>query len=343
MKKGKLFLGRIILVALIMVVFFGCSAKEESGDSKTADSANSEKIYKFTGGVVPQSTNPTSIAMMKFAEIVEEKTNGKVLLTVLTDAQLGGERELLESVQLGTVDFSNITTTIVANSVPEYLVFDLPFLFGNEEDVYAYFDSTDGRGLLKSLESKNMVGIGYLNNGFRVTTSNIPIRSADDVVGLSIRTMENEIHLATWRSLGAQPTPLAFQDLYTALQQGVIGAQENPISVIKSAGFYNIQKYISETNHINSMTVTMFNKEKWDSLPGEYQKLIMEAQAEVEQFDRQNKAKANAADLESMIAAGTTVIKSDEIDFSTFREKVKTVYALYEDKVGKDLLESIFK
>ncbi|NLE25750.1 MAG: TRAP transporter substrate-binding protein [Clostridiaceae bacterium] len=331
-----------VLLVLVMVFAVGCGGSKAPAPSNNGDAAD-DTVYKFTGGIQPPATHPTAVSMQKFADLVKEKTNGKVLLTVLPDAQLGGERELLEGVQLGTVDFSNITTTIVANAVPQYLVFDLPFLFANDKEVYSYFDSKDGRDLLKHFDAKNMKGIGYLNNGFRVTSSNIPIKKADDVKGLSIRTQENQLHMATWKALGAQPTPLAMQDLYTALQQGVVGAQENPFSVIASFGLYEIQDYISETNHINSMTVTMFNKAKWDSIPAKYQEAIMEAWAEVEKYDRGAKEEALKADIAKMEAAGTTVIRSTDIDLNSFKEKVQSVYTQYEGQVGKDLLNSILK
>lgn len=324
-----------VMAALVVAEAGFAEGKKESGAKET------DKKYSLTCGMVTPATHQTTLSMQKFASLVKERTNGKVDIAVRSDGQLGGERELLEGVQLGTIDLTSVTTTILANAVPEYLVFDLPFLFPNEKAVFAYFDSPEGRKLLGALEAKKMKGIGYLNNGFRVTTSNKPISSLADTKGLSIRTMENQIHLATWKNLGAQPTPMAFQDLFTALQQKVIDAQENPTSVIASAGFYQIQKYISLTNHINSMTVTAFNKAKWDSLPANYQQIIMTVQKEVEQADREAKTKANEADLAKMTAAGMKVVKSEDIDLAGFKKAVQPVYDTYADKVGRDLLNSI--
>ncbi len=335
-KRVSKIISVLLITVMAIMIMTSCSSKDTSVNG-------SDKVYQFSCGMVTPVAHETTTSMQKFADLIKERTNGKVIITVLADGQLGGERELLEGVQMGTVDLTSITTTILANAVNQYLVFDLPFLFGNDNEVYVYFDSEAGRELLNNLESKNMKGIGYLNNGFRVTTSNKPIKSVADTKDLSIRTMENEIHMATWKALGAQPTPLAFQDLYTALQQGVIDAQENPVSVIKSGGFQEVQKYISLTNHINSMTVTAFNKSKWDSLPDEYQKIIMDVQKEVEQSDREAKSKANEADLAKMVEGGINLVKTEEIDLAGFQAAVSPVYDQYSEKVGKDLLNSILK
>jgi tripartite ATP-independent transporter DctP family solute receptor len=273
--------------------------------------------------------------------LVKERTDGKVIIDVFPDGQLGGERETAEAVQMGTLEYVSVTSTILAGFVPEYLMFDLPFLFENDEAVYKFFDGKEGKDLLKVNEAKGMVGIGYLNNGFRVTTSNKPIKEPADVKGMSIRTMENPMHMATWKELGAHPTPLAFPELFTALQQGVIEAQENPVPVIATGRFHEVQDYISLTNHVNSMTVLVFNKNVWNNLPKEYQQIIKDAFAEAEAENKITKERMDQEHLKQISDDGCKIVKTEEINIAAFRQAIQPVYKMYEDTVDKDLLEFI--
>ena len=224
---------------------------------------------------------PTETALhlgwVKFKEVLEAETNGAIQVDIFPNQQMGGDREYTEAVQLGNLTAGSPSSSPLAGFAREFYALDVPFIFTNREDVYAKLDGEAGQLLLDSLEKYNMKGLVYYENGFRNLTANKQILSPDDLKGLKLRVMENRIHLLTWSTLGANPTPLAFGELFTALQQGTVDAQENPYELIYNNKFFEVQRYLMETFHIYTPYVVFMNLNAYNSFTPAQQEAIMKA------------------------------------------------------------------
>ncbi|GAI05652.1 unnamed protein product, partial [marine sediment metagenome] len=199
-----------------------------------------------TTNAKPPAINPTkpyAIAGEYFAELVKEKTNGEVEIQVFPSSQLGNQRDLIEGLIFGTLDLTLTSTAVLGNFLPKIAIFDLPFLFRDVKHAYKALDSI-GMEIGKELEPKGIKLLAFFENGVRHLTNNVrPVRAPEDMKGLKIRVMEQKIYIEMMKALGANPTPMAFGELFTALQQGTVDGQENPVSHIWTKRFFEVQKY----------------------------------------------------------------------------------------------------
>ena len=331
----------ILLVALLALgLATGCgnsgSNNATTGSDSNSSSGSDEVINIKIGHGIPEDTAMHQ-AWVKFKEIVEEKSGGKIKVAIYPNQQLGGDRELTEAVQMGNVTMTAPSSAPLANFCKEFYVLDYPFLFENRETVYRVLDGEAGTALLEALSGTGIKGLAFWENGFRNITSNKPIRTPDDLKGLKIRTMENELHIAAWQMLGANPTPLAFGELYTALQQKTVDAQENPFELIYNNKFYEVQKYATKTRHIYSPYVIIMNEEFYNNLSPEYQKLITDAIKECTGYQRQI-AEANEKRFEEAIKQKTEIIELSESELSQFKEKVAPILDQVKAKAGEDIV-----
>ena len=207
------------------------------------------------------------VAVDTFAREVEKRTSGRYKVQNFYSGALGAERESIEAVQLGTLDLTMTSTGPVPNFVPEIAILDIPFLFRDYGHARATLDGPIGQDLLAKFPAKGIVALAWGENGFRQMTNNKrPVNVPDDLKGLKMRTMENPVHIQAYKAFGIIPTPMAFTELFTALQQGTVDGQENPLSVISAAKFDQVQKYMSLTGHVYSPALILMNKGKWDKL-----------------------------------------------------------------------------
>src|SRR5207248_5056060 len=205
------------------------------------------------------------VAIDTLAREVERRTDGRYKVQTFYSSALGAERESVEGVQLGTLDLTLTSTGPLPNFVPEVAILDIPFLFGDYAHARAVLDGPIGQALLAKFPSKGMVGLAWAENGFRhMTNSKRPVNGPDDLRGLKMRTMENPIHIEAYRQFGILPTPMAFTEVFTALQQGTVDGQENPLSVITAAKFEQVQKYLSLTGHVYSPALILMSKAQFD-------------------------------------------------------------------------------
>ncbi|WP_373236375.1 DctP family TRAP transporter solute-binding subunit [Cohaesibacter celericrescens] len=217
-------------------------------------------------------------AGIEFKRIVEEKTNGSLEIKLFPDNQLGNDRIVTESTIFGDIDIGVSSTSPLATLFPDLYAFDAPYLFLSPADAYAKLDGAGGQAILNSLEKKGLKGLAFWENGFRnFTNSKKAVAVPADLEGMKIRTMENDVHLAAWRALGANPTPMAFSELFTALQQGTVDGQENPLGIIDGNRFQEVQSNISLTQHVYTPYVVFMNLDKYNSLSKEEQEAILEA------------------------------------------------------------------
>ena len=196
-----------------------------------------------------QLKSPLQTTGEEFAKRIAEKTSGRVKIEVYGNMQLGQERDMVEGLQLGTVDLTMVSTGPLSGFAPGITVVDLPFLFSSEQHAYKVLDGEIGQGLLKQLEPKGIIGLAFLENGFRHITSNKKIVTPADLKGVKLRTMENKVHMATFKEMGAAPVPMVWGEVYTSLGQKVIDGQENPIHIIYANALWEVQKYVILTGH----------------------------------------------------------------------------------------------
>ncbi len=276
------------------------------------------------------------IAAVKFQELVSERTDGKVTIEIFPNASLGDERTLLEGMQIGTVDMGVITNGPVANFVEEMAVFELPFLFSSPQQAYDVLDGPIGQDLLDKLSEVNLKGLAYAERGFRNLTNSVrPVQSPDDIEGLRIRVMENPVYTDTFRELGANAVPMAWTEALTAMQQGTIDGQENPVNVIHSFKLNETQSHMTLSRHTYAPAIFVMGMGSWNRLPEEAQTVLVQAAREAAAHERQVNADMEAKQLEDLRAAGVAIV--EEPDIAAFQQAIVPVYEKYGDQFGEYL------
>ncbi len=273
------------------------------------------------------------IAAERFAELVDERSDGAIDIEIYPNAQLGDERTLLEGMQIGTVDMGVITNGPVANFVEEIAVFELPFLFPSREAAYQVLDGPVGQDLLDELERVNLKGLAYAERGFRNLTNSVrPVHGPADVEGLKVRVMENPVYIDTFRALGANAVPMAWTEALTAMQQGTIDGQENPVNVIHSFKLYEAQQYMSMTRHTYAPALFVMSANVWNGLSAKAQGILERSAQEAAEHERQVNAEMQAEQRQALRDNGMEIVM--EPDVAAFRKAVKPVYAEYGERFG---------
>jgi len=302
------------------------------------DSARCQS-WTFKLGNATQPDHAYNVGARKYAELVAQRTGNKVKIDIYPATQLGSERDLVEGLQLGTVDFVVTSTGPLGGFVPKMFVVDLPFLFRDKDHAYKVLDGPTGKGLLDAFSAKGIKGLAFWENGFRQITNNVrPIEKPEDLKGIKIRTMENKIHLATFRAFGASPTPMAWGEVYTALQQKTIDAQENPIAIIYTAKIAEVQKYLALTGHFYSPSPILMSEKAFQSLPKDIQKIMLETALECATFERNLLRDDEAKQLAELKAKGMQVTTPDK---KRFQDAATSVYKEFESQFGKDMIDKI--
>ena len=290
-------------------------------------------------GHVLAPTHPYQLGLEKFSELVSAKTNGNVKVEVFHSSQLGNERDLIEGLQLGTVEMCIVSTAPLSSFTTQFGVFDLPFIFSETKKTREILDGPIGQGILDTLTNQGIIGLCYFENGFRNITNNVrPITKPEDLQGLKIRTMESPIHMASFRAMGTNPTPMALGELFTALQQGTVDGQENPLAIINTSKFYEVQKYLSITEHFYAPAPLLIGKAFFDGLDADSQKALMGAAVEARLYERGLLDEMNTKLRDELQKAGMTI---NTVDKQLFIKAVQPVYAEYEAEIGKELIQKV--
>ena len=335
MKKTRIMLlGLAIFLSLALLA--GCSKSEAKGAGAAA--AASKEVTIRVGHVLAPD-HPYQLGLEKFGSLVSEKTKGAVKVEVFHSSQLGNERDLIEGLQLGTVEMCIVSTAPLSGFTSKFSVFDLPFIFSETVKTRAVMDGPIGQGILDSLDAQGIVGLCYFENGFRNITNRVkPITKPEDLQGLKIRTMESPIHMASFRAMGADPTPMALGELFTALQQGTVDGQENPLAIINTSKFYEVQKYLSITEHFYAPAPLLIAKPLFDGFDADTQKAIKDAALEARAYERGLLDDMNKNLRDELQKAG---MEMNTVDKQLFIDAVKPVYAEYEAVIGKDLIQQV--
>jgi tripartite ATP-independent transporter DctP family solute receptor len=279
------------------------------------------------------------VAIDTFAKEVEARTNGRYRIQAFYAGALGGERESIEAVQLGTQELTLTSTGPVPNFVPETRILDIPFLFRDKAHGRAVLDGPIGDELLVKFESKGLKALAWGENGIRHMTNNKrPVTTPDDLKGLKMRTMENPVHIAAYKNFGIVPTPMAFPEVFTALQQGTVDGQENPLSVIMAAKFEQVQKHLSLTGHVYSPAVILMNKGLFDKLPSEDRKHFLDAAKEAIKAGRARVDEDDAKGVAELKSKGMQIV---EVDKARFQAALAPSYAEFARQFGQANIDRI--
>lgn len=295
--------------------------------------------FALKAGHVLADGHSYNLSWLKVAQIVKEKTNGEITIDVFANSTLGNERDLIEGMQLGAVDLAVVSTGPMSGFSPAFLVLDLPYIFPSYESAYRVLDGEIGQGMLDSLSKNKLKGFCYWENGYRNVTAKKPCPNPEDVKGLKIRTMEAEVHMATFNNLGAIATPMAWGEVYTALQQGTIDAQENPIANIYQAKIQEVNPYVTMTRHFYAPSPVLMSKAIWDKLSPEQQKILSDAIIGTRTFAREEIKRGEKEYSEAMKKEGVTIV--EDVDITKWRKAVQPTYDQYEKKIGKELIEKV--
>lgn len=322
MRKQKLFtrLRAVLLVAMLTVTLVGCA-----GTKQNKIDTSKEQRYAYPLATASPEDTVTQIYAEKFAEEVKTLSKGRIKIQVYPNSVLGGDRELLESCYDGDIPFVVQNTAPQVNFIPDTAVFDSPCVFDNLEEVRTRVDDPT---FLSDMENAYRKAgyelLGYADQGFRVMSTNKEVKSFADFKGQKIRTMENRYHLAFWKSLGANPTPMNFSEVYIGLQQKTIDAQENPCEVIVSNRLYEQQDYIVETNHLPHLISLIVSEKFYQQFTKEDQKLIRQAEENAKVYARAAVDERNDQKIAEIKKSGTKIITLDE----------KTRQEMYEASAG---------
>lgn len=348
----------IVLALILMFSLTACAKPVPQETSTTQDAtktessaASSNDPYASLAPVELKFGNGAAVGAagdlwgIEFCKIVEKKTNGKLKVAYFPNMQLGNDSEMVQQMLAGDIDIVAQQTAPTTEFVPEVAVFDLPMAFAkyNAATIDKVLNNSPFTELLNKVYGKaGLINLGFLQGAtFREMTSNKEIRKIEDFKGVKIRTMNNKNHMAFWKALGANPTPLAFSELYIALQQGVVEAQENANDTNVNSKFNEVQKYLVNTNHILYLNQFLMNKSKFESLDPAYQKAIRESVAEATAAIAPQMSKINDENKAKLIAAGMVSIEFEPAFYDQLIEKAEPVYDQIRAAIGNELVDSL--
>ncbi len=323
---------RTLMIAILLILFVLCGVRVDSGICQ-----DKPVILKLGHAVAPE--HPYHLGAVKYSELVAQRTNNKVKIDVYPSTQLGNERDMVEGLQLGTIDLVVTSTGPLGGFVPKMFVVDLPFLFRDRGHAYKVLDGPIGRDLLDAFSPRGIKGLAFWENGFRQITNNVrPIEKPDDLRGIKIRTMENKVHLASFKAFGASPTPMAWSEVYTALQQKTIDAQENPVAIIYHQKIFEVQKYLALTGHFYSPTPLLMSLKAFSSLPKNTQKIMLDTAIECATYERNLLRDSEEKQIAEVKAKGMQVTTPNK---KPFQAAAAPVYKEFEAQFGKETIEKI--
>jgi len=279
-------------------------------------------------------------AVHAFSDEVKSLTNGRYEILGFHAGALGGEREAIEAVQLGTQELTLTSTGPIPNFVPEVRILDVPFLFRDYAHARAVLDGPIGQKLLAQFDAKGMKALSWCDNGFRhMTNSRRAVNQPADLKGLKMRTMENPVHIQAYKAFGIIPTPMAFTEVFTALQQGTVDGQENPLSIIWSNKFEQVQKHMSLTGHVFSPCVILMNKQAFDKLSAEDQKSFQAAAKAATAANRARVDKDEREAVDALRQGGMEVVT--EVDKAAYQAALADVYKDFAKQFGQENIDAI--
>jgi tripartite ATP-independent transporter DctP family solute receptor len=305
-----------------------------------APSAFAAKFNLKLGHAVNTSDGQHAAAV-KMAELVKQRTNGDVEITIYPANQLGNDAAMINGARGGTIDIVSSGASNYNGIVANTAAMELPFVFRSAQHAYTVLDGPVGTGVLNELAPHGLKGLAYWENGWRAFTNNKrPVKIPDDLKGLKIRSTPNPYHIQAFKLLGMNPSPMAIAELYTALEVGTFDAQEHPINVTWSSKFYEVQKHLTVSNHVYSPLILAMNKAKFDSLPANVQQIVADAAREAAKYQRDLNAQNAGKVVAELKKAGMQVVEN--VDMAPFQKIVsESIAKTFAEKNGAALLQAI--
>ena len=337
MKRNRFFLAVILLLVLVLAACSKPSSKEEAGTSK-------EETFLIKVGHAASEDHFAQASFEHFKELVEKNSNGKIKVEIHPNGELGGEREMLEQLLLDELTMMAPASAPLDAVAKGIAMWDLPYLFKDSEMAHRVLDGEVGQEVLDSMSDKGILGLVYWENGFRHLTNNkYPVTSLQQMEGMNMRTLENPMQIKTWSLMGANAKPIAFTELYSALQQNVVDAQETPLSLMYAQKFHEVQKYLTLTGHTYSPWPVVINKKFFNGLPEDLQKVVMDAAVETRDFNRQLSKEDEEKSLKLLKEQGMEVIELTDEQKQEFKEATNQIYEDVKTEVGAELFDKLMK
>lgn len=300
-----------------------------------------ERTIKFTNGV--NADHPVGAGVKRMQEVLDAKTGGKIKINAFWGGSAGGDLPATQALRAGTQEMVCTSSSPLVGIVKELGVFDLPFLFANEKEADAVLDGPAGQYFNKKLEAAGLVNLAYWENGFRnLTNSKRPVAKVEDFDGVKVRVMQNNIFLDTFKTLGTNAVPMAFGEVFTALETRTIDGQENPFVTIDTSKFYEVQKYLSVTRHAYTPFLILYSKKLWDQLNPQEQAVLREAAMEGQKAQRATIRAQSDKALADLKAKGMQVNEITPAEQQRMFEKVKPVYDKHAATIGSEAINVVF-
>ena len=299
------------------------------------------KTYTLKVAHVFAPDHPWEIGLRGLAEDVKKASEGRLIIETFPSSQLGGDRDVAEGLQLGSIEMGLFGTGALQVLDPRMIIEELPYAWPTREHAYKALDGQLGEALLKIIAEKGIIGISWWESGYRhITNSRRPINTVDDLSGLKLRVPEARMRIDTFKLLGASPTPMAFSEVFTGLQQRVVDGQENPLATIWASRFYEVQEHLALSKHIWGSGLLAVSKHTWQVLPDDLKKILV---THAENWKEKNRKMIAKGDDEFLAKLKETGIKVTEPDTAPFQKAVQPLYAEYEKVFGKDLMDLVRK
>ncbi|MCL7945433.1 TRAP transporter substrate-binding protein [Marinobacter sp. ATCH36] len=301
--------------------------------------SHAQTTIKLGWTTADSEVDPYAIAAHYFAEELESAAPGEFNVQFYPNHQLGDDTAMLQAMQFGTMDAGVITGTQVGTLEPSFQLNDLPFLYANNAQAHQVLDGEVGQTLLAKLDSKGIVGLGFPEAGFRHAINNKrPIRTPEDFKGMKLRVQPSDLFIASFRAIGANPVPMAWSDVFTAVQQGTVDGLEIPLPVIFANKYPEVTDYLSLTSHTYNALALLMSKQTFNKLSADQQEMVKEAAQRAIQRQRETVGSNNDGVLDQIRSAGMAVNEVDDVE--AFRSRVADVYDEYRSKIGADILDA---
>jgi C4-dicarboxylate-binding protein DctP len=311
------------------------------GSSDGAGSSGADKLYVIKFPHVTAPGTPKGQTAARFKQLAEARFPGRVRVEIYPNAQLMEDGEAIEALAFGEVQMIATSLSLYDRLTPKFQVFDLPFLFPNLESVERFQKSPTGHALLGALEDHNMLGLAFWHNGMKQLSGPRPLRTPEDAAGLKFRIMESDVLQAEVEAVGGSPQKMAFSEVYQALQTGTVDAQENTWSNMYSSKFYEVQPYITESNHGYLGYFVATNEKFWDGLPDDIRTGLEEVLDEVTEWGNARAHDINLTARQKIVDSGRSqIIELDQDELAEWRRAMKPVWDQFRDQIGSDLIDA---
>ena len=329
--KKRIMMSIVLICTVSLAIFTGCSKKEAA--------ATTDKVYELKLGHVAEPDNPYALGGQRFADRMDELTGGKVKITIFPSSQLGSQQKLIESLVLGNLDFAMTSTAVLGQFEPDLLVFGYPYMFDSRNHAYAALDSI-GIEVASNLEPKGVKLLGFFENGIRHMINNKKaIYTPEDMEDLKMRVMTTPVYVEMMKSLGADPTPMSFGEVYSACSTGAIDGLEVPAVHIWQKRFFEVNKYVSLTGHTYESEPLTISMKTWKKLPVEYQEAMKVAVADALEYSRKLARDQESDFFQKIKESGKTEI--NEVDRSIFADATKSAWAALKTDTSEELISQI--